>query len=55
MGELIKHVGMEARQDIAQIAGAKVALYLFVKVKKDWMNDLTSYEMVDVDKLPNKK
>ena len=54
-GSLIKEVGMEARQEIGEIAGAKVNLFLFVKVKKDWMNDLESYEMNDIGKLPNKK
>ncbi len=54
-GSLIKEVGMESRQEIGEIAGAKVNLFLFVKVKKDWMNDLESYEMNDMGKLPNKK
>lgn len=54
-GSLIKEVGMEARQEIGEIAGAKVNLFLFVKVKKDWMNDLESYEMNDMGKLPSKK
>ncbi|OFW79862.1 MAG: GTPase Era [Alphaproteobacteria bacterium RIFCSPLOWO2_01_FULL_40_26] len=38
-GAMIKNVGEEARKDLAMIAGAKVHLFLFVKVKKDWMND----------------
>jgi len=54
-GILIKEVGMESRQEIAKIAGAKVSLFLFVKVKKDWMNDLESYESIDVNRLPRKK
>ena len=54
-GSLIKEVGMESRQEISEIAGAKVNLFLFVKVKKDWMNDLESYEMNDMGKLPSKK
>jgi GTP-binding protein Era len=54
-GSMIKEIGAEARKDIAEIAGAKVHLFLFVKVKKDWMNDVESYESLDVDKLPKKK
>lgn len=54
-GSMIKEIGLEARKDIAEIAGAKVHLFLFVKVKKDWMNDVESYESLDVDKLPKKK
>jgi len=54
-GGLIKEVGIEARQEIGEIAGAKVNLFLFVKVKKDWMQDLESYEMNDLGKLPQKR
>ena len=54
-GALIKEIGMQAREEIGEIAGAKVSLFLFVKVKKDWMNDLESYEMNDLGKLPKKK
>src|SRR3989338_4393089 len=38
-GAMIKNVVEEARKDLSMIAGAKVHLFLFVKVKKDWMND----------------
>lgn len=51
-GSMIKQIGLEARRDISEIAGAKVHLFLFVKVKKDWMHDVESYERIDVDKLP---
>jgi len=54
-GGLIKEVGMESRKEIGEIAGAKVNLFLFIKVKKDWMQDLESYEMNDLSKLPQKK
>ncbi len=52
-GELIKKIGSEARKDIAKIAGARVALYLFVRVEKDWMKNIRNYEMIDLEKLPN--
>lgn len=54
-GSLIREIGYEARKEIGEIAGGRVALYLFVKVKKDWMQDLESYEFIDVEKLPKKK
>lgn len=52
-GSMIKEIGQEAREDISEIAGgAKIHLFLFVKVKKNWMNDISSYEILDVNKLP---
>jgi len=54
-GSLIKQIGSESRKEIGEIADARVALYLFVKVKKDWMNHIESYEIVDIEKLPKKK
>ncbi len=38
-GTMIKEIGTEARHDIGEIAQTKIHLFLFVKVKKDWMND----------------
>jgi GTPase Era involved in 16S rRNA processing len=53
---MIKQIGLESRRDISDLAGGvNVHLFLFVKIKKDWMNDVESYEMMDIDKLPNKK
>ncbi len=51
-GAMIKQIGAEARHDIAEIVGAKVHLFLFVKVKPNWMNSVENYEMIDVEKLP---
>lgn len=51
-GAMIKKIGQEARVDISSIAQAKIHLYLFVKVKKDWMNDSESYEALDINKIP---
>lgn len=53
-GSMIKEIGQEARRDIGEIAGTKIHLFLFVKIKKDWMNDVESYEMVDVEKMIKK-
>jgi GTP-binding protein Era len=52
---MIKQIGQEARTDIAEIAGTKVHLFLFVKVKENWMNDSENYEMMDVNKIPKNK
>ncbi len=38
-GEMIKHIGMQARIDIEKLTASKVMLDLFVKVKKDWKDD----------------
>lgn len=53
-GSMIKQVGEESRKDLAEIVGSKVHLFLFVKVKEGWMNDVENYEMIDVEKLPKK-
>lgn len=37
-GDLMKRVGVLARQDIESIFGSKVYLELWIKVKKDWRN-----------------
>ncbi len=52
-GTLLKKIGSEARKDIAEAAGCRVSFFLFVKVKKDWMNHVENYEIFDVEKLPN--
>jgi GTP-binding protein Era len=54
-GALIKEIGTESRLELSAIVGKRVSLYLFVKVKKDWMNDVESYEMIDVEKVPKNK
>ena len=51
-GLMIKKIGQEARVDIADIAGTKVHLYLFVKVSKDWMRNVENFEKLDLEKLP---
>lgn len=51
-GSMIKEVGAESRKDISDIVQSKVHLFLFVKVKKDWMNQSENYEILDVEKLP---
>jgi len=52
-GEMIKKLGQDARLDISEIADTKVHLFLFVKVKPDWMRDIENFEKIDIEKLPS--
>ena len=38
-GEMLKKIGMYARQDLEKILGIKVNLKTWVKVRKDWLNE----------------
>ena len=38
---MLKRIGTYAREDIEKMVGRKVNLQLWVKVKKDWINDQT--------------
>lgn len=40
-GSMIKKIGQESRQDIARVANSKVHLFLFVKVKENWIKNIT--------------
>lgn len=51
-GAMIKKIGQESRLDIGEIANTKVHLYLFVKVKQDWMRHAENFEKIDLEKLP---
>ena len=43
-GTIIKKIGQQAREEIARVLGIKkVHLFLFVKIKKDWMSDSSNY------------
>lgn len=42
-GSLLKEIGSEARADISKLVNAKVHLFLFVKIKDDWMSDQENY------------
>jgi len=43
-GAMLKRIGSEARQDIAQMTGAAVTLKLFVRVQKNWRKDTKAIE-----------
>ena len=38
-GHLLKEIGSQARQEISDLCQTKVHLFLFVKVKENWMKD----------------
>ena len=41
-GSMLKQIGMSARKDIESLTGTKVMINLFVKVKKDWKDDVVA-------------
>ena len=42
-GRMIKSIGSAARKDIAEAAEHPIHLFLFVKVRENWMNDPERY------------
>ncbi|HEY8263178.1 MAG TPA: GTPase Era [Methyloceanibacter sp.] len=48
-GETIKRISMEAREDIAGVAGVPVHLFLFVKVRERWGEDPERYREMGLD------
>ena len=48
-GQKIKKVGADARKDLAELFGRKVHLFIFVKVKENWLNDLERYREMGID------
>jgi len=48
-GQTIKAIGEAARKDIAEIANAKVHLFLFVKVRENWGDDPERYRAMGLE------
>jgi len=48
-GQTIKAIGEAARKDIAEIAAAKVHLFLFVKVREGWGDDPERYRAMGLE------
>jgi GTP-binding protein Era len=48
-GQTIKAIGQAARRDIAEIAEAKVHLFLFVKVRENWGDDPERYREMGLE------
>lgn len=48
-GKMIKSIGSAARRDIAEAAEQPVHLFLFVKVRENWMDDPERYRQMGLD------
>jgi GTPase len=48
-GQTIKEIGTSAREEIAEIAGAPVHLFLFVKIRERWGEDPERYREMGLD------
>jgi len=48
-GECIKRVGIEAKQEIKQLLGHNVHLFLQVKVRQNWMNESPRYAALGLE------
>jgi GTP-binding protein Era len=45
-GQMLKKIGMQAREELEMIFGIKVNLQLWVKVKKNWRDDISAMKML---------
>ena len=54
-GQMIKKIGMLARHDIEDLVGAKVHLFLFVKIREDWTSDPARYSYLGMQYEKKKK
>jgi GTP-binding protein Era len=48
-GQTIKAIGEAARKEIAEAADCKVHLFLFVKVRENWIDDPARYREMGLD------
>ena len=48
-GKNIKRVGSLARQELQELLDCKIHLFLFVKFKKNWMDDPSKYSSIGLD------
>lgn len=48
-GQLIKSVGSAARQDLEEFLERRVHLFLFVKVREDWLNEPERYQEMGLE------
>lgn len=53
-GSMIKKIGMQARKEIEELAETKMHLFLFVKVRENWITDPERYKYLGMQQ-PNKK
>ena len=52
-GEMLKQIGIAARRDIEDLVGTKANIDLFVKVRKDWKNDVLALNDLGFNKKDN--
>ncbi|MBR3885738.1 MAG: GTPase Era [Clostridia bacterium] len=52
-GEMLKQIGIAARRDIEELVGTKAMIELFVKVRKDWKNDVLALSDLGFNKKDN--
>ena len=52
-GEMLKQIGIAARRDIEALVGTNANLDLFVKVRKDWKNDVLALNDLGFNKKDN--
>jgi GTP-binding protein Era len=48
-GARIKQIGSQSRQDLAELFDRKVHLFLFVKVRENWLNDPERYREMGLE------
>ena len=48
-GSMLKRIGTYAREDLEKMLGTKINLKLWVKVKKDWINDMSIVKKFKAD------
>ncbi|MBL1422113.1 MAG: GTPase Era [Alphaproteobacteria bacterium] len=48
-GDMIKTIGQQSRMELAEILGQKVHLFLFVKVRDNWMDDPERLRQMGLD------
>ena len=48
-GQNIKRVGMTSRKELEELLNCKIHLFLFVKYKKNWMEDPRKYSSIGLD------
>ena len=52
-GEMLKQIGIASRRDIEELVGTKAMIDLFVKVRKDWKNDVLALNDLGFNKKDN--
>lgn len=54
-GQMIKKIGMLAREEIGQLAECNIHLFLFVKVRENWFSDPERYKYLEMQQPEKKK